>query len=63
MVSLPWKCSHCGKLKHDYSACRCPQSTLDWIETERRAIVLRLARLDEIEAEAKANLFTNGEQA
>lgn len=54
MVSLPRTCPHCGGHLMHYGACRCPQGQLDSIEMERRAIVLRLARLDEREAEERA---------
>lgn len=56
MATLPIKCPHCGELNYHYSSCRCPQGQLDAIENERRAIVLRLARLDEREAEERARL-------
>lgn len=56
MVSLPRTCKHCGEKMLHYSSCRCPQAQLDSIEYERRAIVLRLARLDEREAEERQRL-------
>lgn len=56
MVVLPRTCQHCGERMMHYGACRCPKGQLDSIETERRSIAVRLARLDEREAEERARL-------
>lgn len=56
MAQIPYKCRHCGEHLMHYSSCRCPQSQLDSIEQERRAIVRRLARLDEREAQERARI-------
>lgn len=53
MVQLPRTCVFCRSALMHYGSCRCTPSRLAAIEAERRAIVLRLARLDEMEAEVR----------
>lgn len=52
MVQLPRTCDYCAAELMHYGSCNCPTATLDWVDTERKAIKERLKRLDAIEREA-----------
>lgn len=55
-MQLPQVCPYCDERFLHYGSCRCPRGQLDAIEFERRALTLRLAKLDEREAEERARL-------
>lgn len=55
-MKLPQVCPYCDERFHHYGSCRCPRGQLDAIEFERRALTLRLAKLDEREAEERVRL-------
>jgi hypothetical protein len=51
VVHLPRTCKYCGAKMMHYGFCNCADARLANIDDERRAIALRLARLDELERE------------
>lgn len=51
MVFLPITCSSCGKQRHHYGHCDCPDGKLWWIDQRRESLRRELKKLDAEERE------------